>query len=106
MLVHLIPEVGFGWAIRVCAFTILTLLTFANLVMRSRLTPTKRPLSFLAFVRPLKEPTFSLLTAAIFFYYCQLYDFARLLTDVNCRRGNVHTSHLSSRRSAIARHVF
>jgi hypothetical protein len=72
MVVHLIPEVGFGWAMRICAFLILTLLIFANLSVRSRITPIKRPFSPMAFVRPLKEPTFLLLTGAIFFFYCEL----------------------------------
>ncbi len=72
MVVKLIPEVGFGWAMRICAFLILVLLAFANLTVRSRIPPTKRPFSAMAFVRPLKEPTFTLLTAAIFFFYCNL----------------------------------
>lgn len=71
MVVHLIPEVGFGWAIRICAFLILVLLVFANFTLRSRLAPTKRPFSLVAFVRPLGEPSFLLLTAAIFFFYCK-----------------------------------
>jgi MFS family permease len=71
MITHLLPEVGFGWTIRICAFLILTLLIFANMTSRSRIGPTKRPLSFYAFVRPLKELTFSLLTASVFFYYCE-----------------------------------
>ena len=72
MVVRLIPEVGFGWAMRICAFLILALLVFANLTVRSRIPPTKRPFSAMAFIRPLKEPTFTLLTAAIFFFYCNL----------------------------------
>ncbi|KAL1971167.1 hypothetical protein VTN77DRAFT_119 [Rasamsonia byssochlamydoides] len=70
MLIHLIPEVGFGWAMRTCAFLILALLIFANLTVRARTAPVKRPFSLMAFVRPLGEPTFALLTAAIFFFYC------------------------------------
>ncbi len=71
MVIHLIPEVGFGWAVRTCAFLILALLIFANLTVRSRIAPTKRPLSLITFIRPLKELNFSLLTGAIFFFYCQ-----------------------------------
>jgi len=71
MVVHLIPEVGFGWAMRICVFLILALLVFANFTLRSRLAPTKRPFSPRAFVRPLREPSFLLLTAAIFFFYCE-----------------------------------
>jgi hypothetical protein len=71
MVVKLIPEVGFGWAMRICAFLILALLIFANLTVRSRIAPTRRPFSPVAFIRPLKEPTFVLLTGAIFFFYCK-----------------------------------
>lgn len=71
MVSRLIPQIGFGWAMRTCAFLILALLLFANLTVRSRIAPMKRPLSLLAFVRPLKEPSFVLLTAAIFFFYCK-----------------------------------
>ncbi|KAL9619597.1 MAG: hypothetical protein Q9160_005784 [Pyrenula sp. 1 TL-2023] len=70
MVIHLIPQVGFGWTLRICAFMILGLLIFANIAIRSRIAPTKRPFSLLAFVRPLREPTFVLLTAAVFFFYC------------------------------------
>ncbi|MCJ1428107.1 hypothetical protein MMC29_006015 [Sticta canariensis] len=73
MVVHLIPEVGFGWAMRICAFLILALLIFANLTVRSRIAPTKRPFDPMAFVRPLSEPTFLLLTGAIFFFYWGMF---------------------------------
>lgn len=73
MVVKLIPEVGFGWAMRICAFLILALVVFANLTVRSRIAPTRRPLSVMAFIRPLKEPIFVLLTAAIFFFYWGMF---------------------------------
>ena len=71
MLVRLIPKVGFGWAVRTCAFLILALLIFANITVRSRIPPMKRPFTPMAFIRPLKEPIFLLLTLAIFFFYCK-----------------------------------
>lgn len=70
MVVNLIPQVGFGWTMRICAFLILALLIFANLTVRSRIAPTRRPFNLMAFIRPLGEPSFSLLTGAIFFFYC------------------------------------
>lgn len=73
MLVHLIPKIGFGWSMRVCAFVILALLIYVNLTVRSRIPPTKRPFRVTAFVRPLQELPFALLTAAIFFFYCKKY---------------------------------
>ncbi|RMZ86346.1 hypothetical protein DV736_g6428, partial [Chaetothyriales sp. CBS 134916] len=69
MLIHLVPQIGFGWAMRACAFVILSLLIVANLTVRSRIPPTRRPLQLKAFMLPLTEPPFALLTAAIFFFY-------------------------------------
>lgn len=71
MLIHLIPQVGFGWAIRICAFVILALLAWANLTLRSRIPPSKRPFRLKAFISPLGELPFALLTAAVFFFYCE-----------------------------------
>lgn len=105
MVVNLIPEVGFGWAIRICAFLILALLIFANLTVRSRITPTKRPFRLLDFVRPLKEPSFSLLAGAIFFFYCQSKDTSSSHSLADYYRGDVHTFHLHRRRGTLARHV-
>jgi hypothetical protein len=73
MVVHLIPEVGFGWTMRICAFLILALLIFANLTVTSRIQPTRRPFSVMAFLRPLKEPSFVLLTSAIFLFYWGMF---------------------------------
>lgn len=72
MIINLLPRVGFGWAIRCCAFLILALLLFANYALTSRIKPQSRPLEFAAFVRPLREPAFALWTAAVFFFYCAL----------------------------------
>lgn len=69
MVTHLVTEVGFGWTMRICAFLILALLSFAILTVRSRIPPTRRKFEFSAFLRPLKEPKFVLLAAAIFFFY-------------------------------------
>ncbi|KAB5566226.1 major facilitator superfamily transporter [Coniochaeta sp. 2T2.1] len=73
MLIKLIPQVGFGWAIRICAFLILALLIWANLAVRSRIPPTRRPFQLMAFVKPLTELPFALLTAAIFFFYWGMF---------------------------------
>lgn len=83
MVSHLLPEVGFGWTMRICAFLILALLSFANLLVRSRVPPTKSPFEAMAFIRPLKEPVFILLTLAIFFFYCESSSFVRKLSVAN-----------------------
>lgn len=73
MLINLIPKIGFGWAVRICAFLILALLTFANFTVKSRLPPQKRPLTAKSFLVPLSEHPFALLTAAIFFFYWGMF---------------------------------
>ena len=40
MVIKLLPQVGFGWTLRICAFLILALLAFGIATVRSRLTPT------------------------------------------------------------------
>ncbi|KXX78516.1 putative transporter MCH4 [Madurella mycetomatis] len=82
MLIHLIPRVGFGWAIRICAFLILALLAWANLTLRSRIPPSKRPFRLKAFVSPLGELPFALLTAAVFlFYWGMLIPFTYIVVE-------------------------
>ncbi|KAK0654184.1 putative monocarboxylate transporter [Cercophora samala] len=73
MLINLIPKVGFPWAIRICAFLVLALLVWANLTVRTRIPPVKRPFEFKAFVAPLAELPFALLTGAIFFFYWGMF---------------------------------
>lgn len=68
-VIHLMPKIGFGWTMRACAFLILALLIFANLTVRSRFRPVKRPFKSIAMIRPLNEPAFAYLSAAVFFYY-------------------------------------
>jgi flagellar biosynthesis protein FlhB len=83
MLIHLIPEVGFAWAMRTCSFLILTLLVFANLAVRSRTPPTKRLFQVMALIRPFKELTFVLLTSSIFFFFCKSHTrMETLITDL------------------------
>ena len=69
MVIKLIPEVGFGWTMRICAFLILACLIFANLTVRSRIRPSRRPFKVMAFFRPLGELRFFLLTVAVCFFY-------------------------------------
>jgi MFS family permease len=74
MIINLLPRIGFGWTIRCCAFLILALLLFANYALTSRIKPQRRPISVMAFVRPLREPAFALWTASVFFFYCKLVE--------------------------------
>lgn len=73
MVIRLLPPLGFGWTLRICAFLILALLIFANLTIQSRIRPSKRPFKLMAFVSPLGEPTFAVFAAAAFFFYWGMF---------------------------------
>lgn len=73
MASHLIPKVGFGWALRIVAFTILCLCGVATLTITSRLPPRSRSLEFKIFVDPLRDTRFNLLTAASFCFFLGLF---------------------------------
>lgn len=69
MAYRLFPQIGFGWTMRVIAFTILALLVVANLTVKSRLKPNASPFRLSDFIQPLREPRFSLTVAANFFFF-------------------------------------
>ena len=69
MVQHLIPEVSFGWAMRITAFFILGLLIFGNIAVKSRLTPVPKPLSLKEYTKPFAEVPFLLLAIGSFFVY-------------------------------------
>ena len=69
MVQRLIVKVGFGWAMRSVAFTLLGLLIFGNATLKSRLPPLRRPLHLMDFVRPYFETPFLLLSISSFFIY-------------------------------------
>lgn len=66
MVEKLIPQVGFGWTMRICAFLILALGLFANLTIVSRIPPRPRPVKAKDFLRPFSEPTFATLATGGF----------------------------------------
>ncbi len=50
MVQKLIPQVGFGWTMRICAFMVLGLMILGNLTLKSRLPPMAKvsaPLSMM-----------------------------------------------------------
>jgi hypothetical protein len=76
MFTKLISILGFPWAMRAIAFTILGVLIIANVTVKSRLAPQPRRLIVMDYIRPLKEPAFALLVAgslmSIFAHYLPL----------------------------------
>jgi MFS family permease len=73
MVTHLIPEVGFPWAMRICAFLILGMLGIANLTLKSRLPPSKKPFDIMSFIRPLKDLRFVLTVAGAFCFFWGMF---------------------------------
>ncbi|TKA78607.1 hypothetical protein B0A49_02698 [Cryomyces minteri] len=73
MVEQLVPQVGFGWTMRICAFLILCMMIIANLTVHSRTPPNPRPLVLLEFVRPLKELPFALITLGSFFFFFGMF---------------------------------
>ena len=73
MLDHLIPKVGYGWALRISAFLILALLVFGNLTVRSRFPSSPKPLKLYQYFKPLTETPYLLTTIASFLFYFGLF---------------------------------
>ncbi|KAI9052573.1 hypothetical protein LZ554_003916 [Drepanopeziza brunnea f. sp. 'monogermtubi'] len=69
MVSKLIPQIGYPWTMRAVAFMMLGMLVVANFTVKSRLTPQPKKLDVMSFVRPLKEPAFSLLCLASFLFF-------------------------------------
>ncbi|KAK3074516.1 hypothetical protein LTR53_002998 [Teratosphaeriaceae sp. CCFEE 6253] len=73
MVQRLIVEVGFPWAMRISAFLILALMVVANLTVKSRVPPFKKPWQIREFVVPLKELPFSLVTLGSFLFFMGMF---------------------------------
>ncbi|TKA73865.1 hypothetical protein B0A55_04478 [Friedmanniomyces simplex] len=73
MVQRLIVEVGFGWAMRTAAFLILALMVVANLTVKSRLPPFKKPWGIKEFVVPLNEVPFDLVTFGSFLFFMGIF---------------------------------
>ncbi|EXJ73353.1 uncharacterized protein A1O5_03113 [Cladophialophora psammophila CBS 110553] len=73
MVEKLIPEVGFGWTMRICAFLILGLMVLGNLTLVSRIPPMARPVKPMDFVKPFMEGNFALLALGSFLTFLGLF---------------------------------
>ncbi|CAL3971653.1 unnamed protein product [Diplocarpon coronariae] len=69
MVSKLIPRIGYAWTMRAVASMMLGMLIIANFTVKSRLAPQPKKLDLMTFVRPLKEPAFSLLCLASFLFF-------------------------------------
>lgn len=73
MASHLVPEVGFGWAMRIIAFLILGLMCIASLTIKSRLPPKPRAFELKVFAEPFKDIKFVLATISAFLFFMGLF---------------------------------
>jgi MFS family permease len=71
MVVHLLPKVGFGWTMRICAFLILGLLIITNLTVSSYLRHAPKPFNLSQYLGPMREINFVLMCTGSFFLYCK-----------------------------------
>ncbi|KAK4574003.1 hypothetical protein LTR86_001764 [Recurvomyces mirabilis] len=73
MIQRLIVEIGFGWALRVAGFLILFMMIIANLTVKSRVPPFKKPWNAMEFVRPLQEVPFDLVSMGSFLFFMGMF---------------------------------
>lgn len=84
---RMINQVGFGWAMRTCAFLIFGLMIFANIFLKSRIPPGNRRFSIMAFICPLREIPTAMLVLAMFFFYWGMFPVFSFVTTVAHGRG-------------------
>jgi len=70
MAEHLLPNVGFGWTMRTCAFLILGMLAVTYLAISSNLQHTPQPFKLSQYLGPMRETNFCIMCISTFFLYC------------------------------------
>lgn len=73
MISRLLPEVGFGWTMRICSFMFLVLLVLAMLTVTPRGRPEPRPWAASEFLKPLRERLFLFNFLGSFFFFLGLF---------------------------------
>ncbi|KAJ4163178.1 hypothetical protein LMH87_004922 [Akanthomyces muscarius] len=73
MVTHLIPSIGFAWAIRTSAFLILFLLVITNLTISSNLNHVRKPFDLAKHLRPMRETNYIIMCFASFFLYWAMF---------------------------------
>jgi MFS family permease len=87
MVEKLVPQVGFGWTMRICAFLILALGIFGNLTVTSRIPPMPKKLTVKVLVKPFTEVEFALLGAGAFCMYLGMFQVFTFLVTAGVARG-------------------
>lgn len=73
LVFHLIPRLGFPWAMRIIGFVICTFLIVINLTVKSRIKHTSKPFRTAAYVTPFREPCFCLLALSLSLFVFGLF---------------------------------
>jgi predicted MFS family arabinose efflux permease len=73
LLRHLIPSIGFGWAVRILGFVSLGTLSISIAIMKQRLPPRSR--GTIVEYKALKEPEFALYVVGMFFVFLGFFTF-------------------------------
>lgn len=71
---YLLPEVGFGWMMRICAFLILALWLITMATIASNLPHGGRKFEISNYTRPFTETKFLILLGFCYFLYCESND--------------------------------
>lgn len=73
MLSRLFKSIGFPWTLRVLGFMFLALCGFACATVKTRLPPTRRPISVKDYIRPLRELRMVLTVLGGFLYFWGMF---------------------------------
>lgn len=73
MVTRLLPKVGFGWTMRICAFVFLFVLVLAMGTVKARTRPSPKSWEVRAFYQPLRERLFLLNALGNFFFSWGLF---------------------------------
>lgn len=108
MVTRLLPQVGFPWVMRTCAFLFLFLLIIAIFTVEARTPPKPKPWELAAFFRPLRERAFLLNTIGLFCFSWGLFvPFNFLVLEaqyqgVSAELANYQIAILNGARSALS----
>ncbi|CZT21690.1 related to monocarboxylate transporter 2 [Ramularia collo-cygni] len=73
MVNNLLPQVGFGWTMRICAFLILALWIVTLMTITSNMNHVRKDFQISNYLRPFTEPTYLILLVFCFFLYWGLF---------------------------------
>ena len=73
MVDRLVPEVGFRWTLRICAFLILAIMIIGNLLTTARIKPSPSPIRIMDFLTPFTELKFATMALGMFLFFLGIF---------------------------------